>query len=529
MGSFFPNGKIPLIGVNAQDLINPLAEAGASYVKGQAGQALSQVFQGSGRSFLGSAGQTLVTTVGQNILNVGLKAILRDNIQSISGVDLSSGQTILASVITPSITSALSDSVNSSISTALKSAGPFGPVLSQVATTAAGGLLNSITGALGLGGGAAAAGGEAAKEADTGPSRRFPGAGEEPKADYDDGGVYSLGSGGPDVVFSLQPANVGTQLFGLVQQTNIPKSATTQAVNQLSNVTNNTGAAFKADNNGKIQSMLPGATASQRDFTKVFAPDSKVGSPEQIAAAYGDGNSSAWTFICAPEDITWDLANAANRVDMFGTNNPPVVAGTKGMRNLNINNAVVEGFTRGVTVEYKIEALENLLNYSLNASDGFVSIPVYQFWANKKQYGGTSPQEGGYFIIKDVKVSEKMRDLKGYTTRATVDISLMQVPKYQVNSGRDQASKTTGGVASRYISQQDQNNINAARNGPAQQAQGQTQGTGSGPSAPQNPGGATGQRPNAQPTIKPRNPLSPAALSILQHAPINQGQPQIHR
>jgi hypothetical protein len=361
---------------------------------------------------------------------------------------------------------------------------------------------------LNLGGGGAAAllgGGNA--EADTGPSRRFPGAGEEPKADYADGGVYTLGPSGPDVVFSLQPANVGTQLFGLVQQESQPKSATTQAVNQFQSdkVPNNVGTAFKADNNGKIESMLPSATASQRDFTKVFDPNSKVGSPEQVEAAYGDGSNPAWTFICAPEDISWDLANAANRVDMFGTNNPPVVAGTKGMRNLNINNALVEGFTRGVTVEYKIEALENLMNYSLNASDGFVSIPVYQFWANKKQYGGASPTEGGYFIIKDVKVTEKLRDLKGYTTRATVDISLMQVPKYQVNSGRDQAGKTTAGVASRFISQQDQNNINALRTVQNQANQNLNPGNTSGTPAPQNPGGGTGRNPqNTPPAVTPR-------------------------
>jgi hypothetical protein len=95
-------------------------------------------------------------------------------------------------------------------------------------------------------------------------------------------------------------------------------------------------------------------------------------------------------------------------------------------------------------VEGKIAALENLMNYGLNSSDGFVSVPAYQVWANSKSYGGSE----AYYIIKDVKVKEAMRDLKGNATRAYVDISLMQVPSYQVNSGRDQATKgTAGGVA----------------------------------------------------------------------------------
>ena len=147
------------------------------------------------------------------------------------------------------------------------------------------------------------------------------------------------------------------------------------------------------------------------------------------------GSSGNWTFITAPEDVSWDTSNQANRIDMFGTNNPPVVAGSRGMRDLSLGNALVEGFQRNVAVEDKVAALEALMNYQLNASDGFVNVPVYQVKANDKTYGN------GYFIIRDVKVKETMRDLKGNTTRAYVDISLMQVPEYQVNSGRDLASK----------------------------------------------------------------------------------------
>jgi hypothetical protein len=114
------------------------------------------------------------------------------------------------------------------------------------------------------------------------------------------------------------------------------------------------------------------------------------------------------------------------------------------MRDLTLGNALVEGFVRRKEVRSKIDALEALMNYGLNSSDGFVSVPVYQIWADKKAYGG----DPGYFIIKDVRVKETMRDTRGFSTRAYVDISLMQVPAYQVNTGRDQASPTTAGVTS---------------------------------------------------------------------------------
>jgi hypothetical protein len=157
----------------------------------------------------------------------------------------------------------------------------------------------------------------------------------------------------------------------------------------------------------------------------------------------------AWTFITAPEDVSWDIANNAQRIDIFGTNNPPVVAGSRGMRDLTLSNSLVEGFVRNVQVEGKVAALESLMDYGLNSSDGFVSVPVYQVWANEKSYGGPE----AYYIIKDVKVKETMRDLTGYATRAYVDISLMQVPAFQVNSGRDQASAVTSGAKSGLISE----------------------------------------------------------------------------
>ena len=178
-----------------------------------------------------------------------------------------------------------------------------------------------------------------------------------------------------------------------------------------------------------------------------------------VAPPSASGEQPGWTFICAPEDISWNIANASNRVEIFGTNNPPVTAGTKGMRDLSLNNSLVEGFVRKVTVEAKIASLEKLLLYSLNSSDGFVSVPVYEIWANSKSYGGSSGS-AGYFIFKDIRVNEKLRDLKGNTTRATVDVSFTQVPAYQVNTGRDSANKTTSGG----VSKLKQNQTQAAQN-----------------------------------------------------------------
>lgn len=141
-----------------------------------------------------------------------------------------------------------------------------------------------------------------------------------------------------------------------------------------------------------------------------------------------------WTFICTPDEISWTTSNAVNRVEMFGTNNPPAISGTKGMREFNLNNALVEGFTRNKKVEAKVAALEDLMKYKSPTTGGYVNVPVYQVWANQKGYG-----QQAFFLIKSVQVKETMRDLAGDATRAYVDVSFVEVPAYQVDSGIDQA------------------------------------------------------------------------------------------
>ena len=218
--------------------------------------------------------------------------------------------------------------------------------------------------------------------------------------------------------------------------------------------------------------------------------------PNAFAAGLDLSSSSqesGWTFICAPEDISWDTSNAVQRVGIFGTNNPPVVSGSRGMRDLTLGNALVEGFIRNVTVENKILALEKLLNYNLNASDGYVSVPVYQVWANQKAYGNS-----GYFILKDVKVTESMRDLTGNATRAKVDVSFIEVPAYQVNSGRDLASQPAS--AAKAMALRDPKDIRASQDAAEAKAN-QDVGT---PGKPASKAGA----PTTQSQTKPSKPAA---------------------
>ena len=161
-----------------------------------------------------------------------------------------------------------------------------------------------------------------------------------------------------------------------------------------------------------------------------------------------------WNFTVSPEDISWSMNAEVDRVKIFGTNAPPVTSGTRGMRDLSLTNCLLEGFSRGVTVEDQVVALESLLNYSLNTSKGFINIPVYHLKANNKFYGDANGNDGGFYVIKDIKVKESMRDLSGNSTRVNVDVSFTQVPQYQVDSGRDQASQAVTGSKAAFPEQQ---------------------------------------------------------------------------
>ncbi len=416
---------------------------------------LGQVWQGAGQSYFGSAGQSLAGNLAGSAVNIALNSALGTQVVGPQGIPLTSGTNILASTITPFVTSTIAAGINQNLQQSLQAAGPFGPLLSSLGTN----LVNQAFGSVASGLGAASTNVENYK--------MFPGAdgiGEAP-AVYNNGSAYTL----TDIVFSIQPANQGPQQFGQEQAISDPKSATTVATTQIAgNSGTATSAAQEQSNTIKAEKMVQNTSAPPEEdkailkfmqkglppnvteFNKLSKVEQEVAvnlaeqSKEFLAPLPAAGYFGSWSFITAPEDVSWDIANQANRVDIFGTNNPPVVAGSRGMRDLTLSNALVEGFVRGVSLEGKIAALEKLMNYSLNSSDGYVSVPVYQVWASEKSYGGSN----AYYIIKDIKVKETMRDLKGNATRAFVDISLMQVPAYQVQSGRDQASQVTaGGVA----------------------------------------------------------------------------------
>ena len=245
----FLGGALNVIGITPSFITQTATQAASTR--------FTQVFQGSGQSFQGSAGQSLAGHQIGSAVNIALNSALGTQVAGPQGLSLTSGANLLASTITPYVTSQVAAGINQSIQNSLKSAGAFGPVLSTLGTgfvnQAFQGLTNSIFGnATGGGNGNAT------------NYKMFPGGGTggESKADYGGGSAYTL----TDVVFNLRPANRGPQQSGLEQATNDPKSITSIPASQFTktpfNVKNYTAKAIKGVAMNRAGGVFPTSFAA---------------------------------------------------------------------------------------------------------------------------------------------------------------------------------------------------------------------------------------------------------------------------
>jgi hypothetical protein len=178
-----------------------------------------------------------------------------------------------------------------------------------------------------------------------------------------------------------------------------------------------------------------------------------------LSATPQSGQGDAWVFITAPGSVSWNVNSEIQRIEIFGSNTPPVVASSRGMRDLSLSEALMEGFTLGKSVQKEIDELEALMDVEVDSGEGFVNVPVYDVKAGGKSYG--------LYVIESIDIDEQMRDLQGRATRAMVGVQLKQVPEYQVGKGIDQAGASSGGQAldASKFTQADKQASNIAKNG----------------------------------------------------------------
>jgi hypothetical protein len=167
-------------------------------------------------------------------VNVGLSQTLGGSLAQQSGLSLTGGQNVYQSQLTPLVSAGLSNQLSQTTQSTLSSVGPLTSLLSPNPAFSTG---SSFTGLSNLAGvGVGALGGLVGG---LGSSKIWPGAGAEGPSNYS-GFMHNLGQNGPDVVFSIVPANNGPQAGGLDTAISNPTTATTLPSNNFTGVPPNT-------------------------------------------------------------------------------------------------------------------------------------------------------------------------------------------------------------------------------------------------------------------------------------------------
>ena len=364
----------------------------------------------TGGNFLGDA---LASPLGQLATGVAVNAAL-------SGVATASGKNSLVGPLT-----------GLGISAGLAAASGTG-IFSQPAASAAGGTASAVSNAVGTGPDALATGavisgiGPAAYSA---PAEQF----------FSDttNTAFAFGPDAPDFTggaASALSSELATEFPTITSTPELTEAIYSGEVG-LGDITSNALASigFGADGN----------VALNEDATTIQSKDTEADIPK------------SWYFVTAPQDVSWSKEGKVSTAETYGTNSPYVLYGSTGLRKLTLGNVMLEGFSDRKTVEANIVALETCMNMVIQS--GYTAPYCWKMYSGGKSYGT--------FIITGVKVKEVMRDLRGYATRAFVDIELMQVPDYQVNSGRDLAATGILGGLSSAVQKLVNTQNNGAKNG----------------------------------------------------------------
>ena len=237
----FEGGRIPLIGVPISSVVQPIIGGSAA---------------AGGVGVTNPVAQQAISQFGVPAINVALGSVLGNEVSTAMGVDLAGGVQVLTSQIPSFVSSAVAGQVAQTVTNSLQSSGLAGAILGQTAGQVTSALVEGVTSSIlsgivpGLFGSIGAGSWNGVGE----PTQQWPGASSEPNANYG-GNAYTTGTGGPDVMFSLQPANKGPQSFGIASL-DAPEVGTTVPLNSFSNnVPNYASQAFEPSFTAKLQSM----------------------------------------------------------------------------------------------------------------------------------------------------------------------------------------------------------------------------------------------------------------------------------
>ena len=144
---------------------------------------------------------------------------------------------------------------------------------------------------------------------------------------------------------------------------------------------------------------------------------------------------AVWRFQYAPQ-IAWTAAATFQEDKSWGTNVQPSHFNNKSGKKITIQGAILEGMTIGKTVTGAVLALESLM--SVTNPDNELQVAPYAYRLIIGDRTVTEPIENRHapFVIESMTVKEEMYDTKGEMISVKLDLTLKEIPYYQINDGR---------------------------------------------------------------------------------------------
>ena len=144
---------------------------------------------------------------------------------------------------------------------------------------------------------------------------------------------------------------------------------------------------------------------------------------------------AVWRFQYAPE-ISYSRSSTFQEDPTWGTNVQPAHFNNTSGKKVQIQGAILEGMTIGRTVTGAVQALETLMSVVNPDNEEQVAPYAYRLIIGERTLTEPVSQRHAPFVIEQIQVQEKLYDTQGEVLYYKVDISLKEVPYYQINDGR---------------------------------------------------------------------------------------------
>ena len=155
----------------------------------------------------------------------------------------------------------------------------------------------------------------------------------------------------------------------------------------------------------------------------------------QYLSELDEETGAVWRFQYAPQ-ISYTRSSTFVEDKTWGTNVQPSHYNNTSGKKINIQDAILEGMTIGKTVTGAVQALETLMSVTNPDNQDQIAPYAYRLIVGERTFREPISQKHAPFVIEQIQVREELYDTKGEVLMYKVDISLKEVPYYQINDGR---------------------------------------------------------------------------------------------